>query len=79
MSGNGPGGGQPWCLSLPDRVLLVAVYYRTNLAMRQFAPLFGISPATVCRDELPGPPADLFFARIPVRPRAPYLHVAMGS
>ncbi len=31
------------------RVLLVAVYYRTNLTMRQLAPLFGISPATVCR------------------------------
>ncbi len=29
--GNGPGGGRPWCLPLPDRVLLVAVYYRTNL------------------------------------------------
>ncbi|MFF3085861.1 transposase family protein [Streptomyces nojiriensis] len=32
-----------------DRVLLVAVYYRTNLTMRQLAPLFGVSPATVCR------------------------------
>ncbi|MEU2074589.1 IS5/IS1182 family transposase, partial [Streptomyces sp. NPDC013489] len=31
--GNGPGGGRPWCLPLPDRVLLVAVYYRTNLTM----------------------------------------------
>jgi len=39
--GNGPGGGRPWCLPLPDRVLLVAVYYRTNLTMRQLAPLFG--------------------------------------
>ncbi|MER5386262.1 transposase family protein, partial [Streptomyces sp. NPDC002688] len=47
--GNGPGGGRPWCLSLADRVLLVAVYYRTNLTMRQLAPLFGISSATVCR------------------------------
>ncbi|MEE1804510.1 transposase family protein [Streptomyces sp. JV176] len=47
--GNGPGGGRPWCLPLPDRVLLVAVCYRTNLTMRQLAPLFGISPATVCR------------------------------
>ncbi|MFJ5878513.1 transposase family protein [Streptomyces sp. NPDC093088] len=47
--GNGPGGGRPWCLPLSDRVLLVAVYYRTNLTMRQLAPLFGISPATVCR------------------------------
>lgn len=28
---------------------VVAGYYRTNLAMRQLAPLFGISPVTVCR------------------------------
>ena len=47
--GNGPGGGRPWCLPLADRVLLVAVYYRTNLTMRQLAPLFAVSPATVCR------------------------------
>ncbi|MEU8951295.1 transposase [Streptomyces sp. NPDC048489] len=47
--GDGPGGGRPWCLPLADRVLLVAVYYRTNLTMRQLAPLFNISPATVCR------------------------------
>lgn len=40
--GNGPGGGRPWCLPLPDRVLLVAVRYRTNLTMRQLAPLLGI-------------------------------------
>lgn len=30
-------------------MLLVAVYYRTHLTMRQLAPLFDISPATVCR------------------------------
>lgn len=36
-SGNGPGRGRPWCLPLADRVLLVAVYYRTNLTMRQLA------------------------------------------
>ncbi|MEV6699519.1 transposase family protein [Streptomyces sp. NPDC051453] len=47
--GNGPGGGRPWCLPLADRVLLVAAYYRTNLTMRQLAPLFGVSPATICR------------------------------
>ncbi len=28
--GDGPGIGQPWCLRLADRVLLVAVYYRPN-------------------------------------------------
>ncbi|MEU6783130.1 transposase [Nonomuraea angiospora] len=47
--GKGRGRGRPWCLALPERVLLVAVYYRTNLTMRQLAPLFGICPATVCR------------------------------
>lgn len=47
--GDGPGGGRPWCLPPADRILLVAVYYRTNLAMRQLAPLFGVPPATVCR------------------------------
>ncbi|MER8235447.1 transposase family protein, partial [Streptomyces sp. NPDC094049] len=67
--GNGPGGGRPWCLPLADRVLLVAVYYRTNLTMRQLGPLFGVSPATVCRvvqrlrpllalERAPRPPAD---------------------
>ncbi len=47
--GEGCGWGRPWWLPLAERVLLVAVYYRTNLTMRQLAPLFGISPATVCR------------------------------
>ncbi len=41
--------GRPWSLPLADRVLLVAVYYRTNLTMRQLAPLFGISVAAVGR------------------------------
>ncbi|MCP9986947.1 transposase [Streptomyces sudanensis] len=41
--------GRPWSLPLEDRVLLVAVYCRTNLTMRQLAPLFGISPAAVGR------------------------------
>jgi hypothetical protein len=35
-------------LPLAERVLLVAVYQLTNLTMRQLAPLFGVSPATVC-------------------------------
>ncbi|CAL9323907.1 IS5 family transposase IS1373 [Streptomyces sp. SudanB135_2055] len=47
--GEGCGWGRPWRLPLAERVLLVAVYYRTTLTMRQLAPLFGISPATVCR------------------------------
>jgi hypothetical protein len=47
--GEGCGWGRPWRLPLAERVLLVAVYYRTNLTMRQLAPLFGVSPVTVCR------------------------------
>ncbi|WP_438493979.1 transposase [Streptomyces asiaticus] len=38
-----PGRGRPWKLSLEDRVLLVAAYWRTNLTLRQLAPLFGVS------------------------------------
>lgn len=41
--------GRQWCLPLADRVLLVATYYRTNLTMRQLAPLFGIKTAAVHR------------------------------
>ncbi|MFJ8828367.1 transposase family protein [Streptomyces sp. NPDC102467] len=47
--GNGTLRGRPWSLPLAERVLVVAVYYRTNLTMRQLAPLFGISSSTVCR------------------------------
>lgn len=41
--------GRQWCLPLADRVLLVAVYYRTNLTMRQVAPLFGITDSAAFR------------------------------
>jgi hypothetical protein len=47
--GEGLRTGRPWCLPLAERVLPVAVYYRTNPTTRQLAPLFGVSPATVCR------------------------------
>lgn len=36
-------------LPLADRVLLVACYYRTNLTMRQLAPLFGVTHSAVGR------------------------------
>lgn len=39
--GEQTGTGRRWGLSLADRVLLVAVYYRTNLTYRQVAVLFG--------------------------------------
>jgi len=38
-----------WSLDLADRVLLIAVYYRTNLTMRQLALLFGVKHAAVHR------------------------------
>ncbi|MFF7476896.1 transposase [Streptomyces sp. NPDC008092] len=41
--------GRPWSLSLEDRVLLVAAYWRTNLTMRQLALLFGISKSATDR------------------------------
>ena len=44
-----PRRGRPWSLSLEDRVLLVAVYWRTNLTLRQLAPLFGVSKSAADR------------------------------
>ena len=41
--------GRPWALDLSDRVLLVAVYWRTTLTMRQLGPLFGVSHSAVHR------------------------------
>ncbi|OEJ55283.1 transposase [Streptomyces agglomeratus] len=41
--------GRPWSLSLEDRTLLVAAYWRTNLTVRQLAPLFGVSKSAVDR------------------------------
>ncbi|MEV7196867.1 transposase [Streptomyces sp. NPDC093510] len=41
--------GRPWSLPLEGRVLLVAAYWRTNLTMRQLAPLFGISKSAAAR------------------------------
>jgi Helix-turn-helix of DDE superfamily endonuclease/Transposase DDE domain len=41
--------GRPWSLPLDDRVLLVAAYWRTNLTLRQLAPLFGISKSAADR------------------------------
>jgi hypothetical protein len=41
--------GRPWSLYLEDRVLLVAAYWRTNLTLRQLAPLFGVSKSAADR------------------------------
>ncbi|GAA3289335.1 hypothetical protein GCM10020295_00990 [Streptomyces cinereospinus] len=39
----------PWSLPLEDRVLLVAAYWRTNLTLRQLAPLCGVSKSAADR------------------------------
>lgn len=41
--------GRPWGLPLENRVLLVIAYWRTNLTLRQLAPLFGISKSSAAR------------------------------
>ncbi|MFE7484493.1 transposase [Streptomyces sp. NPDC057552] len=41
--------GRPWSLPLEDRVLLVTAYWRTNLTLRQLAPLFGVSKSAANR------------------------------
>ncbi|MET7922335.1 transposase [Streptomyces avermitilis] len=41
--------GRPWGIPLEDRTLLVAAYWRTNLTMRQLAPLFGVSKSAADR------------------------------
>ncbi len=41
--------GRPWSLPLEDRVLLVAAYWRTNLTLRQLAPLFGVPKSSAAR------------------------------
>ena len=47
--GEQTGAGRRWGLTLADRVLLVAVYYRTNLTLRQTALLFGVSKSAADR------------------------------
>ncbi|WP_329453771.1 transposase (plasmid) [Streptomyces sp. NBC_01724] len=41
--------GRPRSLLLEDRALLVAAYWRTNLTLRQLAPLFGVSKSAAGR------------------------------
>src|SRR3954470_18088427 len=41
--------GRSWGIPLEDRVLLVAAYWRTNLTLRQLAPLFGVSKSAADR------------------------------
>ncbi|MCG7524810.1 transposase [Streptomyces sp. OfavH-34-F] len=41
--------GRPWGIPLEDRLLLVAAYWRTDLTLRQLAPLFGVSKSAAGR------------------------------
>ncbi|MER5430241.1 transposase [Streptomyces sp. NPDC002588] len=41
--------GRPWGLPLEHTVLLVAAYWRTNLTLRQLAPLFGVPKSAADR------------------------------
>jgi hypothetical protein len=41
--------GRPWSLPLEDGLLLVAACWRTNLTLRQLAPLFGVSKSSADR------------------------------
>ena len=50
--------GRPWSLPLEDRVLLVAAYWRTNLTLRQLAPLFGVPPTATSTTSDPRSPSS---------------------
>ncbi|GAA2646828.1 hypothetical protein GCM10010425_65790 [Streptomyces spororaveus] len=41
--------GRLWSLRREDRTLRVVAYWRTNLTMRQLAPLFGVSTSAADR------------------------------
>src|SRR4051794_6891373 len=47
--GEQTGTGRRWSLPLADRVLLIAVYSRTNLTLRRVALLFGVSKSAAHR------------------------------
>ncbi len=51
--------GRPWSLPLEDRVLLVAAYWRTNLTLRQLAPLFGVSKSAATGSSTTSDPHSL--------------------
>lgn len=69
--------GRPWRLPLADRVLLVTTYWRTNLTLRQVAPLFGISKSAAERilDQL----APLLAISPVRRPRRDTVYIGDGT
>jgi hypothetical protein len=64
-------------MPLEDRVLLVATYWRTNLTLRQVAPLFGVSKSAADRvlDRL----APLLAISPARRPRKDTVHIVDGT
>ena len=68
--GEQTGTGRRWSLPLADRVLLVAVYYRTNLTYRQVGLLFGVSTSTV--DRIVGHLAPLLTLESTSKPHSPH-------
>jgi hypothetical protein len=69
--------GRPWRLPLEDRALLVATYWRTNLTLRQTAPLFGVSKSAADRivDHL----APLLAISPARRPRKDTVYIVGGT
>ncbi|MFD8396778.1 transposase [Streptomyces sp. NPDC059680] len=68
---------RPWRLPLEDRALLVATYWRTNLTLRQVAPLFGVSKSAADRilDHL----APLLAISPARRPRQDTVYIVDGT
>lgn len=60
--------GRPWSLPLEDRVFLVTAYWRTNLTLRQLAPLFGVSKSAANRIVSHLGPLLALKPRCPTRP-----------
>lgn len=67
------GQGRPWGLPLEDRALLVVAYWRTDLTMRQLAPLLGISKSAANRS------IDQLVPLIAYQPRRWFAKDAVGT
>ncbi|AGL19168.1 transposase family protein [Actinoplanes sp. N902-109] len=72
--------GRPWALSLEDRIVLIASYWRTDLTLRRLAPLFVVSKSTADRivDHL-GPHLELRERHQPRPLPARDAHPTLGS
>ncbi|GHG24258.1 hypothetical protein GCM10017667_69870 [Streptomyces filamentosus] len=50
--------GRPWSLPREDRLLLVTAYWRTDLTLRQLAPLFDVSKSTAAESSTTSAPCS---------------------